>query len=380
MTTISPKIVYACYSPYYSGAEQETLRALGAGFGGGYVVTGLKRLVREAPAIIEAGGANANSLVVIKVGEDLGFVGFLRRLKKAASDNDVQLIVASNLKSAVMSALLHIVCGLPWLWYVHDYPDHRGPARKILSAILLRSCSKVLANSHDVATVLGRLSGGSLPTVVYCAVRPPAEVSVKRIPVRTAVLYVGSINVWKGLREIVAGLAELKRHEGSCPALHIAGEVVEAGYWTQIQAQAAVAGVALDYLGVRHDVPELMARYEVLLHGTIEREPFGLVVAEGVQAGCFVVSTGLGGVREILPQAMLTSCFNPHDPSPLAKVLATVDECLAAYAPQRAVAVAEACQRFGFDRYEREITAFADALAQELGLASIKQPQPELLV
>ncbi len=380
MSAINPKVVYACYSPYYSGAEQETLRALSVGFGGGLVITGLERLVRELPAIVKAGGANAESLVVTRVADDLGFVGFLRRLKELTSDDDVQLIVVSNLKSAVMAALLRIICGLPWLWYVHSYLDHRGSARKILSAILLRSCSKVLVCSHDVATVVGRLSGGNVPTVVYCAVRPPAEVSVERIPVRTAVLYVGSITVWKGLREIVAGLTELKRQEGSCPTLRIAGEVVEAGYWAQVQAQAALAGVVLDYLGVRRDVPELMARYDVLLHGTIEREPFGLVVAEGVQAGCFVISTGLGGVREILPQAMLTSCFDPYDPSSLAKVLATADARLAAYAPQRARAVAEACQRFGFDRSEREISAFAHSLAQELGLSSFKKPRPEVLV
>ena len=57
---------------------------------------------------------------------------------------------------------------------------------------------------------------------------------------------------------------------------------------------------AVDFLGFREDVPELMRGLDILVHASVIGEPFGQVVAEGMAAGCAVVATRGGGVPEIV--------------------------------------------------------------------------------
>jgi glycosyltransferase involved in cell wall biosynthesis len=195
--------------------------------------------------------------------------------------------------------------------------------------------------------------------MIYCAVQTmPIQATVLRKSAREAVLFVGSINEWKGLKEIVAGLRCLRHRAGSSPALHIAGEIVDSVYWAEVKVAAEGAGVELNYLGLRRDITDIMPGYEVLIHGTKRKEPFGLVVAEAVLAGCFVVSSGLGGVREILPEPMITSCFDPNVPSSLARVLSEIDGRVASYRAVRDRTINETLERFGVSRYKKQIREF----------------------
>ncbi len=54
------------------------------------------------------------------------------------------------------------------------------------------------------------------------------------------------------------------------------------------------------WLGVRADVPDLMADLDVFVLPSTEPEPFGLVVVEALASGTPVVATAAGGPLEIL--------------------------------------------------------------------------------
>ncbi len=156
-----------------------------------------------------------------------------------------------------------------------------------------------------------------------------------------ALLFIGSINAWKGLLKLVEGLGHVKAATGSAPRVDIVGQVVDPAYWESVQALAATHQLELRYLGLRDDVPLLLRGYAVLAHPTPAPEPFGLVVAEAILAGCFVVSTAMGGVREILPAEMLECRFDPDQPDSLIAALGAVDEARARYQPRQPQVIAE---------------------------------------
>jgi len=85
------------------------------------------------------------------------------------------------------------------------------------------------------------------------------------------------------------------------PQLAIVGDGPLRG---ELEAMAGSLGVAdrVHFLGVRHDVPALMAASDVFVLASAW-EGFGLVVAEAMACGRVVVATDCGGVREVVGDA-----------------------------------------------------------------------------
>lgn len=364
MSEREPVILYLCYSPYYSGAEQETLRAIFSGFGGGGLVLSNLPPSELRTAAGACGAYNRDDEFRASYARGPLWRFFLEAVIYSGTVRP-NVMVASNIKGAIAAAALSALTGVPWLWYVHDYLDHRGICRKLLSALLLKRCRAIWVNSIDVGHVVREVSGRD-SSLIYCGVRSPRAYAQRRQSPREAVLYVGSISAWKGLREIVEGLIALKRRAGWAPRLDVAGKVVEDEYWENVRRRAEDSGLHISYLGARNEVPDLMTGYEVVVHGTVEREPFGLVVAEAVQAGCFVVSTGKGGVREILTPLMKASCYIPADAEGFAQIFVDLDAAVTEHASRRDQHALEAERRFGVARYSREILGLLSKLVEDV--------------
>jgi len=88
----------------------------------------------------------------------------------------------------------------------------------------------------------------------------------------------------------------------------------------ELEAQVAALGLGarVRFLGIRHDIPELMAAADVFVLSSVG-EGFGLVVAEAMACECVVVATDSGGVREVLGDAGFL--VPSRDPAALAAAL-----------------------------------------------------------
>jgi glycosyltransferase involved in cell wall biosynthesis len=74
-------------------------------------------------------------------------------------------------------------------------------------------------------------------------------------------------------------------------------------------------------LGYRRDVPALMKAVDIVVHASIEPEPFGRVVVEGMFAERPVVAARGGGVAEIIADGVDGLLTAPNDPEALAMAL-----------------------------------------------------------
>jgi glycosyltransferase involved in cell wall biosynthesis len=131
-------------------------------------------------------------------------------------------------------------------------------------------------------------------------------------------LAVGRFHVAKDYPNLLNALAELPVDKFNYQ-LCIAGDGPLRG---DLEALAAQLGLSnrVRFLGVRHDIADLMSASDVFVLSSAW-EGFGLVVAEAMACERVVVATDCGGVREVL--GLTGYLINPKDSKALAQALKT---------------------------------------------------------
>lgn len=171
----------------------------------------------------------------------------------------------------------------------------------------------VICNSRFTAETVPSLFAGVDSVVLYAPVASGADAGQGRLPLRRSlgaaddevvVIVASRFEEWKGHRQLLAAASRL-----SGPwRLWIAGAAQrehERAYVAELESLASSAGIAnrVTFLGERHDVPALMRAADVHCQPNAAPEPFGLAFVEALYAGRPVVTTDLGGAREIVTSA-----------------------------------------------------------------------------
>lgn len=204
-----------------------------------------------------------------------------------------------------------------------------------LQHFVARHFDHLMPCSRDVAT---RMAQGGLVnehvTVVHPAIdlprfharvrQPAAEVrrSLGIAPETCLVVMVGNVRRWKGQHVVVEALARMA--PALRPRLHVAfaGAVrpEDEPYHRELVDAMKAAGVTANgtFLGARLDVPDLINAAAATVHASVEPEPFGIVVLEGMALGKVVMAADSGGPREILA-GDAGYLHDPTDPAQLAR-------------------------------------------------------------
>lgn len=87
------------------------------------------------------------------------------------------------------------------------------------------------------------------------------------------------------------------------------------GYRKELESLARHLGIgeAVEFLGHRKDIPELLAETDVLVMSSVVPESFGRVILEAQAAGVPVVATSVGGVVEIIDDERTGLLVLPKD-------------------------------------------------------------------
>ena len=134
-------------------------------------------------------------------------------------------------------------------------------------------------------------------------------------PDRTLFFAAGRLHRVKDYPNLFQALARLRgklRFE-----LLIAGDGPLRGELEELAGRLGLSS-QVRFLGIREDIPALMAAADVFVLPSAD-EGFGLVVAEAMACECVVVATDCGGVREVLGNAGFL--VPPRDPDALAAAL-----------------------------------------------------------
>jgi glycosyltransferase involved in cell wall biosynthesis len=169
----------------------------------------------------------------------------------------------------------------------------------------------VVSNSRFTAESVPRMFSGVRSDVLYAPVADGASLTAgDRTSLRASLgaagadvvlLMASRFEEWKGHRMLLSAVSHLT---GSW-RLWIAGAAQRAherAYVTELQRLSAASGIAdrVSFLGERRDVPALMRAADIHCQPNIGPEPFGLAFVEALYAGRPVVTTDMGGAREIV--------------------------------------------------------------------------------
>lgn len=140
------------------------------------------------------------------------------------------------------------------------------------------------------------------PFTVSLPPPPPADMAALTGG-RTTVALVGSLERWKGHLVFVEAAAILRHRYPAVQFLIVGGQTLaEPAYVGVLASRIRDLGVGdrVRVTGWRSDVSAIMAAADVVVHASIEPEPFGNVVAEAMSLARPVIAADAGGPREMI--------------------------------------------------------------------------------
>jgi glycosyltransferase involved in cell wall biosynthesis len=240
------------------------------------------------------------------------------RLAAAVRRAKANVIHTNGMKAHLLGGLAGRLIRVPVIWHLRDFPP-AGWAGRTFGEAARRLPETILAPSEAVAASVW-LPGGTRPRVV------PDPVDLERfhpgIPrdrIRRELAIggedpligmIGHLTPWKGhevFLEIARGVADRMPRSRF---VVVGGAIYEthghAGYPEVLRHRAAALGLSdrVTFLGIRDDIPDLLAGLDVLVHPPTAPEPFGRVLAEAMAVGRPVIAAHCGGIPEVVEDGM----------------------------------------------------------------------------
>ncbi len=271
---------------------------------------------------------------LLKLRSIFSSLGYARRLGNFIKLRRPDIVHTNSLKSDLIGGIAARMARVPVVWHVRDRIDNDYLPRPVVLAFrcLCRMIPKfVVANSaatldtlrlpdrnHNPVVHGGHLLINAFSALVHDGVETRPMAPAKPHSDTLLIGLVGRISRWKGQHIFITAAATVRKKFPNARFQIIGAPMFgEEAYEAEIQAQAKSLGLeeAVEFLGFRADVPELMEKLDLLVHASISGEPFGLVIAEAMMLGKPVVATLGGGVPEIV-QDGLTGLLVPMGDAP----------------------------------------------------------------
>lgn len=287
---------------------------------------------------------------------------FIRQLRRILRVEQAAIVHCNSLKSDWLGGIAARLAGVPAIWHVRDRiaEDYLpGPVAKAfrLSARILPT--QIIAVSEAVLKTL-KLPAGAKAVAIHNGTvmknfdAESAPEPFSREDGAYVVGIVGRLAPWKGQHIFLDAAAHVKK-EFPTARFQIVGEAMfgEDDYAAQLKRQSDALGLngSVEWLGFRQDVPQTVAKMDMLAHASISGEPFGQVIIEGMAAGKPVVATDGGGVPEIVNPGETGYLVPMGNPDALA---GAITKCFKN--PQNAAAMGKAGRKRAIEHFSIEAT------------------------
>lgn len=204
--------------------------------------------------------------------------------------------------------------GIPLAFWAHDAANGKHWLERWASRV---SPDVIIGNSRFTEGTMPLLFPKAPCKIVFYPVKPTPPPNPKscRIEIRralgvsddtVAIIQVSRMEAWKGHHLHLDALAKLKDDpRWICWMVGGAQRPEEQVYMREIQEKATRLGIGdrVRFLGQRSDVPSLLAAADIFSQPNLGAEPFGIVFIEALAAGLPVVTTAMGGPKEIIDES-----------------------------------------------------------------------------
>ena len=280
---------------------------------------------------LRASGAPVHMIGNARVSRPSSIWQARRRLKRLLDGNRFDLAVCHSCWSQAIFGPVIRAARAPLVFWLHDAVEGRHWLERWAGKT---PPDRVIANSLYTAASLPRLYPQAQPTILHCPVAAPAaslSESEKRAlkddlgapPGATVILQASRLEEWKGHALHLRALGLLKDLPGwVCWQAGGGQRPHEIRYLEELKKLAAQTGIAdrVRFLGQRQDVARLMAAADIYCQPNTGPEPFGIAFIEALANGLSVVTTSMGGAREIIDDDS-GILVPPHDAQALSESL-----------------------------------------------------------
>lgn len=301
------------------------------------------------------------------------------RIRRLARTRRVAIVHSNGNKTHLLSAIASFDSGMHLVWHVRDFLPDR-PLERRLVWWANRKVRAVVANSSAVASHLVAMGMRSdlvhaIPNGIDCDRFSPEG---PMAPLRQVfgwpreckvVGIIGMLAPWKGQSVFLTAAREVLDRRQDVRFVIVGDEIYQTdghgNFKEELVRLVSELGIhdAVGFTGYREDVPEVIRALDVVVHASVEPEPFGRIVAEAMACARATVATNGGGVPEVLGTDGATGILIPAGES---GAIATAILDLLRNEPQRkAMGVAgrkRAEDLFDIRRHVRRVEEVYDAL------------------
>lgn len=260
-----------------------------------------------------AAGAPIHFLRRTRISQPFTVVRARRALSDLMRREDFDLAVCHSTWSQALFGPVIRSAGVPLVFWLHNPTDGRHWLDRWGSRT---APDLVLCNSEFTAATAANLFPRARKEVLYPPVasskgkNSKADRAATRAELQTSeeavvIIQASRMEAWKGHSLHLEALSTMKSLPNwICWQVGGAQRPVEIEYVERLKRKAIQLGIAdrVHFLGQRADVEKLLAAADIYCQPNTGAEPFGISFIEALQARLPVVTTAIGGAREIVDQ------------------------------------------------------------------------------
>lgn len=264
------------------------------------------------------------------------------QVARAARRSGASVIHANSLRAGLVAGISHRLHRHGLVTHIRDCLPDSSITRLIRRSVAAETDELVAISEY----VVGRFRAGICETdMPVRVIDDPIDLGrfrpnrrkhdSARLHNEPVLAIIGQISSWKGHDTAIRALYDLRRRHQNARLL-IVGEIKFAGAATRLDNRGYRAELhklvsdlrlvgAVEFVGEREDVPDIMANADVILVPSIE-EPFGRTVAEAMAVETPVVATTIGGPAELIDNGTTGLLVPPADPVAWSEAITSILE------------------------------------------------------
>lgn len=291
----------------------------------------------EMPAEVEKLGIPALHVAVGRFREVMRTSRAVAEFVQLIRRNEIDLVFANTGHTMLFVRPAALATRRPCVWWCHGYvPREKAGLELIALAQRMFSGELIFANSEFTATQLAP----DFPAQTIRVIRPAVDLERFRpdpaagarvraeegIPADQPLIGIfGRLQHWKGQHVFLRAAALLAGRGLPFTAIVAGGTLfgIEPEYQSEVDRLSASPSLAgrVRFLGNRRNPEEWMNACDLVVHASVEPEPWGLVVAESMCCGRAVIASAAGGPLEMIDHKRTGWLSAPADEVALATSL-----------------------------------------------------------